>query len=294
MLQFPGRHKIFTILWISLTMLSLVGCNHLFYYPTKNLFPQPKHQDFRSEEVTLKTPDGLKLTAWVFRPHGSLAGNILQFHGNAENISTHIYGLLWLVQYGFQVVTFDYRGYGSSQGEPSRAGLVTDGRTVLRWICQDKRFAGLDTVVVGQSLGGAVAVPSLALEKTPCAKLLVLDSTFASYRKVAQAKLSELWLTWPLQWPLSFLVSDEYSSRDYINQLKLPLLAIHATEDPVVPFSEGMRLYKSYSGKTTIWEVPGVSHTAALGQPQGPYQEKFSRFLCEHLDGGKNCREISE
>ena len=56
-------------------------------------------------------------------------------------------------------MTFDYRGYGQSTGTPDPKGLVLDGVSLIRWICQNKSEP---IVVLAQSLGGAIAMASLA------------------------------------------------------------------------------------------------------------------------------------
>lgn len=50
-------------------------------------------------------------------------GTVLHFHGNAANISNHVLQVEWLPDRGFNLLVFDYRGYGISQGSPTpRAG----------------------------------------------------------------------------------------------------------------------------------------------------------------------------
>jgi cephalosporin-C deacetylase-like acetyl esterase len=76
-----------------------------------------EYQDFRIESA-----GGRKLHAWLF-PSGKGAeerGTLVQFHGNAENISTHFISLSWVTTHGYNFITFDYSGYWDSDSEPGR------------------------------------------------------------------------------------------------------------------------------------------------------------------------------
>ena len=159
------------------------------------------------EEVRFNSADGTELTGLWF-PAKSIApkGVIIHFHGNGENMTSHFLFVYWLALEGYDVFTFDYRGYGASAGDKSLSGAVEDGAAALR--CARSRAGGAKErlIVVGQSLGGALALAALEREGGEGVRGLILDSTFASYREVAQDKLRQWWLTWPLQWPLSRLL----------------------------------------------------------------------------------------
>jgi fermentation-respiration switch protein FrsA (DUF1100 family) len=122
-------------------------------------------------------------------------------HGNAQNISTHIGAVAWLPAEGFDVLLFDYRGYGSSEGTPSLGGLQHDFEAALALLLDSPELDAGPVVVFGQSLGAAVAITGLAAspERDRVAGL-VIEGGCTSYRDVAREKLAGLWLTWPLQW----------------------------------------------------------------------------------------------
>lgn len=260
-------------------MSVLTGCNHLFYYPTKIKYIDPKAQGFQYEERFVDTKDGERLVLWDFEPKGQERGTILHFHGNAQNISTHFLFVVWMTKHGYRVITFDYRGYGGSSGKPSREGLIKDGAAILANVCQQSKSP---LFVLGQSLGGAVVVPVLALadQDQMCACALVLESTFASYRSLARDKLASFFLTWPLQYPLSFLISDARSPQAYAEHLELPLVMIHGENDPIIPLVHGKSLYEAFSHQDReFWLVEAGGHTQAFiaGQP-------FPKQLLQYLE----------
>lgn len=257
-----------------------LGCDHVFYQPLREMVDSPKKQGIEFEEFTIISADGEKLDGWwLYSKREASNGTFVQFHGNAENMSTHYRSLAWVTDAGFDLVVFDYRGYGTSTGTPEREMLVKDGIQLLDWVL--KKSKAPDIFLVGQSLGGAVVVPVLAKSPSERVKLLVLDSTFDSYRKVARDKLAGFFLTWPFQYPLSYLVSDEFSPQDFIADISTPILFIHSKSDPVVPYARGLSLFEKVKYKAGKWEFDQSSHTAGFHIPELQFREKLIALVCE-------------
>jgi hypothetical protein len=257
----------------------LSGCNHLFYFPDADERLTPKKLKLDYEDFVVTTKDHVPIHGWHIKtkaknPHGT----VVHFHGNAENMTTHVLYVAWLANFGFDVVTFDYRGYGRSGGMPQRDGLIEDGVAVMQWTRSHARTQ--DLFVIGQSLGGAVAVPVIAQAKIVGLRAVILDSTFASYRGVARQVLGSMWLTWPLQWPLSFLVSDSWSPVDSIADVHLPFVFIHGPTDPVVPYRAGRELYDAALQPKEFWTVPWDGHTSAFAVEDGRFRQHLVEYLC--------------
>ncbi|PIR19608.1 MAG: alpha/beta hydrolase [Elusimicrobia bacterium CG11_big_fil_rev_8_21_14_0_20_64_6] len=219
------------------------------------------------EEVKFKSADGTGLTGLWFPARGMPAkGVIVHFHGNGENMTSHYLFVYWLALEGYDVFSFDYRGYGASEGSKSISGAIEDGAAALRLARGRAGGARERLIVIGQSLGGAIALASLDLDGGEGVRGLILDSTFASYRAVARDKLNHVWLTWPFQYPLSyFLISERWAPKRLIARRKrVPLLMMHAVADPVVPYAQGRRLYELAPGPKEFWKIAGTGHTAAF------------------------------
>ncbi len=271
-------------MWRLALVLFLAGCNHLYYYPSRQTFLTPDKVKVAYTAHRLKV-GAEELALWHMTP-GAADQKIVvvHFHGNGENMTSHFLFSGWMTMAGFDVVTFDYRGYGQSTGSPDRDGLVEDGLAVLKWVAAEPSLKGKRVVVFGQSLGGAVAVPVTALAPPGQVKLLAVDSTFDSYRHVARGLLSNFWLTWPLQWPLSLLVTDGYSPIDYIGRIQVPFLAMHSPGDPVVPFVFGETLFDAAKMKDkTLWKIPGGDHTGAFRADDSIYRDRFIDYVCQRL-----------
>ncbi|MGD8784595.1 MAG: alpha/beta hydrolase, partial [Thioalkalispiraceae bacterium] len=98
---------------------------NMIFYPYTHLTSTPDDWGIRYEEVLLRTSDDVQLHGW-YLPSKSSEQVVLFFHGNAGNISHRGESLRIFHELDFNVLIFDYRGYGQSQGESSEHGLYLD------------------------------------------------------------------------------------------------------------------------------------------------------------------------
>jgi fermentation-respiration switch protein FrsA (DUF1100 family) len=260
------------------------GCGSLFFYPQKQLYDNPVARQFSPEDIYFKTPDGLLLHGWFFQTTTPDArATILVLHGNAENLSTHVNSVLWLIKEGFNLFIFDYRGYGKSQGSPSIKGVHLDAEAALKKLLSMPKVGKEQIIVLGQSIGGAIAVYTVA--NTPYKDriaALVIDSTFSSYRSIAREKLAQVFITWPFQYPLSYLVSDSYSPIRWIQKVScVPVLIIQGDKDPVVPLHHGQMLYDAALSPKELWETTVPGHVTSFADAR--VREKLVRYLTVQL-----------
>lgn len=272
--------------------LPLIGlltsaCNGLFYYPTNELHETPAAVGAKFDDLSIPSTDGVTLRAWKLRPRGPARGVIVHFHGNAENMTTHYRYVAWLAEAGYFVVTFDYRGYGASTGEPSREGMVDDGMAVLAHVARDPELRGLDRFVIGQSLGGAIAIPSLVRSEGQSeVRAIVIDGSFASYRGVAWSVVKGSPFLW-LAAPAVLLVSGDLDPADDVGKLARPLLVIHGDADEVVPLAQGEALFAAALEPREMWTVPGGGHLTALAIANGPHRARLLAYLEAHASQGR-------
>ncbi len=272
-------------------MLGTGGCSGLFFYPSRDLQPNPAVMLYGPDPVCFAADDGVILNGWFF-PAANPRGSILVLHGNAQNISTHVNGVLWLVSAGYNLFIFDYRGYGMSEGTPSLEGVQRDAEAALEELL---KLPGVDPrkiVVLGQSLGGAVAVNLVATTSLKrYVRALVIDSAFASHRLIAREKLSQTCMTWPFQYPLSFLVSGDYSPVHRIGTVApVPVLILHGLDDPVVPVHHGRMLYAAAGQPKQIWLTTLPGHVQSFGDEavRTQFLQYLSDILASEDEGSRN------
>lgn len=250
-------------------VLFVAGCTSVFFQPAREHFENPLLAQVRVEDVHLVTPDRVRLHGWVLHPRtpAPRRGTLVFFHGNAENISTHASSVVWLAQQGYEAVLFDYRGYGRSEGSPGIDGVHTDAAAVLDWVFSNPDLDRDRVWVLGQSLGGAVAIYTVASSPHKNrVKLLVADSAFAGYRRIAREKMAGVALTWPFQYPLSLLFNDRYSPEKWVSRVSpVPVLVLHGALDAIVPVGHAQVLFEEASEPKGIWIVRDADHIGAFG-----------------------------
>lgn len=265
---------------VLLTLFLVCGCSRLLFHPTKRVEADEVVRRFNPVDVRITSGDET-LHGWFFQATPS-RGTIIAFHGNAENVSTHVHGLLWLVARGFSLLIVDYRGYGLSTGTPDLDGVHQDALAVIDHVMRDPRMASQRIAVIGQSIGAAIAVYATATtphrDRVRC---LILDSPFSSYRLIAREKLAEFILTWPLQYPLSWLFDDRYAPDRWITHLSLPVLFLHDEDDRVVPPHHSRRLFDLTSSRKRLIITRGNGHIGSFAD-DGTREETIS-FLEEAM-----------
>ncbi|WP_263141312.1 alpha/beta fold hydrolase [Pseudomonas sp. RIT-PI-AD] len=275
--------------------LALSACSSLLFYPQPGQPFTPQRAGLQYRDLYLVAADGTRLHAWWLPAKAGVAvkGTVLHLHGNGGNLAMHLGGSWWLPEQGYQVLMLDYRGYGLSAGEPGLPGVYQDIDAAFAWLDQAPETRNRPRVVLGQSLGGALALHYLAEhpQRRQELKALVLDGVPAGYRDVAQYTLGGSWLTWPLQVPLSWLVPDGDSALDAIPRVAgLPMLIYHSLDDAVVPLSNGVRLYQA-APPPRVFQPTRGGHVQTFADPV--WREVMLRYL-EDPRGFVGLRRLAE
>jgi fermentation-respiration switch protein FrsA (DUF1100 family) len=264
--------------WLLLFALPLAGCAALGpYSPTASLERRGIFQPARyplgewsqtavlAQDANFAAADGTKLHGW-YVPHEAPTGQALLLHGNAGNVTLLAETLRTLNRrHGLAVLALDYRGFGKSEGTPSEQGLYQDARAARHWLAEKTGIAEQDVILMGVSIGGAVAVE---LASHDGARGLVLANTFTSLPAAAQRHIR--WL------PMNMILTTRMDSLAKIKDYDGPLLISHAEADEVVPASHGQALYDAAPGKKRLIVVKGAEHNS-------PQPEEYRLALDEFL-----------
>jgi len=262
------------LLIVAAAMVSVNSCmflqqSSMIFFPYAGIDQVPGDWGLAYEEVFLQTADGVRLHGW-YLPHAESKRALLFFHGNAGNISHRRASLEIFHRLGLNVLIFDYRGYGRSEGVPDEQGLYEDARAAWRYLIDERGFEPRQIILFGRSLGGAVAA-WLAAQVHPGA--LILESSFSSVRDMANA-------LFPV---LSRLVVLRYrfDTVAYVRRVTCPVLVLHSPEDEIIPFHLGEKVFRAANAPKRFVRMRG-DHNSGFLMSQPEYERAIAAFL--HLD----------
>ncbi len=229
-------------IWLVALMALLGGCTRMVLQPDRVDYPFPLHDRLGTEEFTITTPGEPTLHGWRFPARGERRATLLFLHGNAQNLSAHAGFVHWLPEHGFEVYIVDYRGYGRSEGEADLEGAVEDVGRALRFTAAE---ADEPVVVLGHSLGAALAITAVARMEHPPVRALIAAAPFSAYRQVAREVLGR-GLLWPLARPLSWTIDDSLSPIDFVAALEgIPLYLLYSEADGIIDPAHARRLFEA-------------------------------------------------
>jgi uncharacterized protein len=250
-------------------LLAMTFFENMLVYPIPPLSRGDWHPaGLEFDEVHFTSADGTKLHGWfVERPDAKRA--ILYCHGNGENVGMNADIVHQLSEsLDASVFIFDYRGYGHSEGKPNEAGCVADALAAQRWLAEWIGKSPSDVIVMGRSIGAAIAT---AVASQQGAKALVLVNCFSRLTDVAS--LHYRWL------PVRLLMKNRYDAVDHIRDYQGPVFQSHGTADWIVPIVLGRQLFAAApTAKKRFLEYPDRGHN-------DPEPASYYRELAGFLDG---------
>ncbi|MBC8873758.1 MAG: alpha/beta hydrolase [Planctomycetes bacterium] len=237
----------------------------LALFPAK--FPdgnwEPADLDF--EDCWFQTIDGLRLHGW-YLGHEDPRAVVLFAHGNAGNLSHRAAHVRFLRdRFRVSVFVFDYRGYGRSEGVPTVDGLVRDARAACDYLAKREGIAKDEIVLLGRSLGGALAV---RLASEDGARGVILESTFSSLSDVAKTHFPRVLV--------DFVLTNDLDSASGIAKYQGPLLQGHGDADQTIPYSLGRKLFDAANEPKTFVTLRGRDHN---DPPTDEYYQALEEFL---------------
>jgi uncharacterized protein len=264
---------------------SFLGCSpqRFFYYPNHHLYVDPDRVGLHPELVRYPSLNGKELTALYFRTDQKPKGTIVHFHGNFGNVSNHFPLALFLLKYGFDVLAFDYEGYGASAGTPSPKHLVEDGIASVRYAQAHLRDGAAGVAVFGQSLGGATAIVVTAQE--PLVKGAVIEAAFSSHAAMARASLGRHVITWPLYPFAPLFMNHSYDPIRYVDRISpRPVFFIHGDLDTIVPMRMSQELFQKAKEPKKLWIVPGADHLEPRKKAGVEYEQAVADFFTAAIE----------
>lgn len=273
-----GARRALLALSLATLLAITTGCvERMFFLPDAQTYSTPQQFGLTAQDLYFNAPDGSRLHGWwlpaQLAPGQNAKGTVLHLHGNAANVSNHLPSVAWLPAEGWHVLTFDYRGFGQSQGRPTLDGVVEDAQAALNALRQQPGVDPKRIVVFGQSLGGATALRLLAQDSTGV-RGAIIDSAFASYRGIAReaaAKSALLGAVAPAG--MKLLPGPEKDPVTAAAKVSVPVVLVHGTADWIVDFGNSHQLAVALNARVAPGTLPVVleirdgQHIDAMRRP---------------------------
>ncbi len=230
------------------------------------------------DDCWFNASDGTKLHGWFCRPthyrnteHTPIPDLpvVLWCHGNAGNIAGRYDKILLFAQMPVNILVFDYRGYGKSDGNPSEVGMYSDTLAAWDYLIREKRISADKIVIYGVSLGGVFAIDLATKVEAPG---LIVESTFTSVRDMAAATMPYI---------PRFLIKTKMDSLGKISGIRAPKYFIHSEFDEVVPYRLGRKLFDAAAEPKEFYDIPRAGHNDTYLVGGREYLDRIKRFVYE-------------
>ncbi len=264
--------------YVVLLLLLVVFENRLIFFPQipGRLSGDWSPPGLGKEDVWLTAADGVRLHAWWIPARDEGAADLptfLCFHGNAANMAWRASVYRFLRDLPANVFAVEYRGYGRSEGRPSEPGIYRDADAAYGYLVRERSVAPRHIIVLGQSLGTAVAAELAAQHEVGG---VVLEAPFPSARALARRFY---WFVPGIEWLMRSRFDTAKNLALANSRFGAPLLVIHCTRDPVIPFVFGQQVYDRAPPPKSFLAIQGGCHEEATLLDPGGVRRELQTFL---------------
>jgi len=247
-----------------------------FYLPDRIKYDSPERAGLAFEPVVFHSADGTQLSGW-FLPAAGMAspknarGTVVHMHGNAQNMTAQWPYVEWVPARGYNVLVFDYRGYGQSHGKPDPKGVFEDAVAALDYVRSRPDIDTGKIFVFGQSLGGMIAIAAAGASPKGVRAVLA-EAPFHSYTALSDDRT-------PGE---GQIVDESWSATTHVAKLApVPLLLVHGTSDKIVPYSHSQMLLAEAREPKRLVTVEGGDHLDIMTERYGTtYQD----MMIDHFE----------
>ena len=269
----------------------VVLCEGALHPPRR---PVPRNAEARTVEIAAR--DGVLLRAWLFQAANSNGGAVLVLHGIADSRGSQLGLARMLLVHGYTVLVPDSRAHGESGGDFATYGLLEsdDVHRWVSWLAGEKHPRNI--FGMGESLGGAVLIQSLAVE--PRFSAIVAECPFTSLDRIARDRIAErlplppeigrllaappVWAAFAyarLRYGLAFCAASPEAA---MAGSPTPVFLIHGLDDRQTPPEHSKILAAANRRTAKLWLVRGAGHTGAFGAAPCEFQKRVLGFFAAY------------
>lgn len=284
--NWPLIFRVVTGVALTTWLLSVSGFleSQLFYFPSRGAYVLEPGQ----EEVTFETRDGLTLHGifWKAQGGGETAPTVLFVHGNMGNAADYAWWVRFLPPAGFNVLAFDYRGFGPSErpGKPFyREDLIADVDAAIGYLLAREDVDHERIALYGMSLGAALGVNAAAEREE--VRAVVFMAGFADWRQIASDHVP---------WLGKVLIRAGHEPAEAAARLgSRPLLIVHGEDDRTVGVEHALHVAaaaREAGVPVQMRLIPHTGHINMFGTDE-ELDEAIAAFLREAMDVGDEAKK---
>ena len=239
--------------WIVLVAAIVLGVPAAAWFAQDRLifFPQPvastAHLPADAKPLEIVATDGTRLRGWMRAASETPAPVVLYFGGNAEEVSGRSPTRAGRAIGRSSPSTIAVMA--TSEGAPGETELVADALVIYDTIAARPDVNARRIVAFGRSLGTGVAVKLVAARPLDGA---ILVSPYDSLVELGRTHYP--WL------PVSLLLRHRFDGEADAQRAHVPLLAIVADHDSIIPQERSRALYDAWAGPKTWFVVLATDH----------------------------------
>ena len=241
------------MIYALLCLMFLLFQNRLIFMPTYSVNQVPVQSAHSFVNLIIPSTDGQSITAW-FIPAKNSEGTVLYCRSNKGNMSDDLGVVRTWNKIGYNVMVFDYQGYGMSKGEPSELNCYDDADAAINWL-RSNRLLNKKFIIHGKSIGGAVAAKAASLNKCDG---LIIESSFTSIPELGKVRFPFI--------PQA-LYYNEFPTEKLLKSVDSNVLVLHSPEDKTIPFSMGQKLFEAAKGEKSFYTLEGDHNDSPVHNP---------------------------
>ncbi len=227
-------------IYILLLIIVCFFANKLIFHP-----PSQSYNQALKNLILLKNEDEKQVAALYFKGSPNMP-TLLWSHGNAEDLQS-LYPLLERINQmqGYNILAYDYPGYGLSEGKPAENGCYQNIKASWKYLTETLNIPQEKIIILGQSVGSGAST-WLAAQDGVNPAALVLISPFKSINRVP--------------FGVNLFPKDRFSNISRIKTVTCPLLVMHGKNDKVIKHSHGIALYEKHQAEKDMISLEKTGH----------------------------------
>ena len=245
------------------------------------------------EDISFPARNGQTLRGWLIPSDQPTDLAIVTIHGAGGNRQSYLDQLPMLHELGADVLMFDARENGLSDGRARGTGLATrEADDAIAAVEELRRRGHTKVVAYGCSLGGSAAI--IAASRSDLIDGIIVEASLSSFKDFvadkAKRRLGKLGLSadWAAsQWGKAVVAMstwrmglDNYvAAEDVIGEIApRPILLIHGKQDPWVNEAHADRLVERSNQTVDYWLIEGAGHCDGYNFREEEYRERMNEF----------------